>query len=130
MSYFYGSATSASEPPPIHLHFRDGSTAVCDVLIGADGIKSAVRSCMLRELAEKAQAAGRQQEAKEHLAGIQPLWSGASMFRTTFSADALRRQLPGHRVLREPLIVRHTPLWNSTTYNLNYPSISTLVKIR
>ncbi|THH28366.1 hypothetical protein EUX98_g5817 [Antrodiella citrinella] len=104
VSYLYGPAASSVQPPPIYLHFRDGTTAVCDVLIGADGIKSSVRTSMLRELAGKAQAAGRPQEAQQHLAGIDARWSGASMFRTTFSADALRQQLPGHRVLREPVV--------------------------
>lgn len=106
VSYLYGPASSSTQPPPICLHFRDGTTAVCDVLLGADGIRSSVRSSMLRELAAKAQAAGRAQEAQQHLAGIDARWSGASMFRTTFSADALRQQLPGHRVLREPVVVR------------------------
>ncbi|TCD68035.1 hypothetical protein EIP91_011646 [Steccherinum ochraceum] len=103
VSYLHGPASSSAQPP-IHLHFRDGSTAVCDVLIGADGIKSAVRGTMLRELASQAQAAGKPEEAQQHLAGIEPRWSGASMFRTTFSADLLRQHLPGHRVLREPLV--------------------------
>ncbi|KAH8104119.1 FAD/NAD(P)-binding domain-containing protein [Cristinia sonorae] len=104
VSYLHGTASSSSQSPPIHLHFRDGTTAECDLLIGADGIKSVVRTCMLRELAERAQAEGRPQDAQHHLAGIEPRWSGASMFRTTFSAEALRRHLPGHRVLREPMV--------------------------
>ena len=40
---------------PITLRFKDGTTATCDVLIGADGVKSAVRRSMFADLAAKAQ---------------------------------------------------------------------------
>ncbi|KAF9070741.1 salicylate 1-monooxygenase [Rhodocollybia butyracea] len=37
---------------PIYLSFEDGTQATCDVLVGADGIKSVVRKCLLRDRAE------------------------------------------------------------------------------
>ncbi|KAG1720677.1 salicylate hydroxylase [Suillus lakei] len=82
---------------PITLTFKDGSTATCDVLIGADGIKSSVRPCMLRELAE-----GMDPDEKESvLSCINPVWSGVTAYRTLISAEKLRARCPDHRVLRE-----------------------------
>lgn len=43
---------NAATKEPIHLSFDDGTTAVCDVLIGADGVKSAVRTSLFEENAE------------------------------------------------------------------------------
>ncbi|KAG0706587.1 hypothetical protein DFH29DRAFT_133362 [Suillus ampliporus] len=82
---------------PITLTFTDGLTATCDVLIGADGIKSATRSCMLRELAE-----GMSPEEKQSvLSCINPVWSGVTAYRTLISAEKLRARCPDHRALRE-----------------------------
>lgn len=82
---------------PITLTFTDGSTATCDVLIGADGIKSAVRPCMLRELAE-----GLDHDEKESvLSCMSPIWSGVAAYRTLVSAEKLRARCPDHRTLRE-----------------------------
>ncbi|KAG1886734.1 hypothetical protein F4604DRAFT_1284843 [Suillus subluteus] len=78
----------------ITLIFTDGSTATCDVLIGADGIKSAVRSCMMRELAECMDPDGKQSV----LSCINPVWSGVTAYRTLIPAEKLRARCPDHRV--------------------------------
>ncbi|KAG2076203.1 salicylate hydroxylase [Suillus decipiens] len=84
-----------SRNSPITLIFKDGSTATCDVLIGADGIKSAVRSCMLQELAR-----GMPPDRKQSvLSCINPIWSGATAYRALISAEKLRARCPDHRVL-------------------------------
>jgi salicylate hydroxylase len=86
-----------SRNSPITLTFKDGSTATCDVLIGADGIKSIVRPCMLRELAE-----GMDPDEKQSvLSCMNPIWSGVAAYRTLVSAEKLRARCPDHRVLRE-----------------------------
>ncbi|CAL1714511.1 unnamed protein product [Somion occarium] len=106
-TYLYGQGSaskSESSLLPIHLHFQDGTTATCDLLIGADGVRSAVRATMLRDLATKAQSEGHTQEAQEALAGVDPVWSGLSMYRTIFPSQTLSQQLPGHRVLHDPMI--------------------------
>lgn len=83
-----------SRKSPITLIFRDGSTATCDVLIGADGIKSAVRPCMMRELAE-----GMDPDEKQSvLSCSNPIWSGVTAYRTLISAEKLRARCPDHRV--------------------------------
>ncbi|KAK7686301.1 hypothetical protein QCA50_010525 [Cerrena zonata] len=95
------STTSSS---PVYLHFEDGTTATCDLLIGADGIKSVVRADMLRAIAAQAQSDGRVQEEKEASESIDASWSGVLMYRTSFPSEALSQKLPGHRVLHDPMI--------------------------
>ena len=53
----------ASEDGPIMLKFQDGTEATCDVLVGCDGIKSAVRRTMYTRLAEEAEVGGHAEEA-------------------------------------------------------------------
>ncbi|KAG1753444.1 hypothetical protein EDB19DRAFT_2035323 [Suillus lakei] len=96
----------------ITLTFKDGSTATCDVLIGADGIKSAVRPCMLRELAE-----GMDPDEKQSvLSCINPVWSGVTAYRTLISAEKLRARCPDHRVLKQ-----FTQYMGKDAYFLAYP---------
>lgn len=86
--------SNRSRKSPITLIFRDGSTATCDVLIGADGIKSAVRPCMMRELAE-----GMGPDEKQSvLSCIKPVWSGVTAYRTLIPAEKLRARCPDHRI--------------------------------
>jgi salicylate hydroxylase len=92
------------EPPtnsPIILSFTDGTTSSCDVLIGADGVKSAVRGCMMREIAQTLSEGA----AAAALSCIDPIWSGATAHRTLINAEKLRASHPNHRALREPTVV-------------------------
>jgi salicylate hydroxylase len=93
----YSQPTECSKNSPITLTFTDGSTATCDVLIGADGIKSAVRSSMLCELAESVESG----EKEFVLSCINPIWSGVNAYRTLVSAEKLRAHYPDHPILRE-----------------------------
>ncbi|KAJ3576558.1 hypothetical protein NP233_g350 [Leucocoprinus birnbaumii] len=88
---------------PIKLLFEDGSTATCDVLVGADGLKSAVRQTLMTEKAHFAQSEGRRAEATDCLASIDPWWSGTNSYRVLIPADRLRAQFPNHRVLTQPM---------------------------
>lgn len=66
--------------------FQDGSTARCDVLVGADGIKSAVRNTFLRELAYRAIGNGKLDEARTLLAAASPSWTGTVAYRAVIPA--------------------------------------------
>lgn len=119
---YYAQPRNASAP--ITLHFEDGSHATCDVLIGADGVKSAVRASLVQELAARASSA---HEAEELRRAAEPRWSGTSAYRATIPAEMLRALLPGHRVLSEPTVVRHSPL---SACPLLHGARSTLAKTR
>ncbi|KAI9567641.1 hypothetical protein HD554DRAFT_2105564 [Boletus coccyginus] len=88
-----GSLTS-----PIILTFSDGSSSSCDLLVGADGIKSAVRGCMMRDIAQTLSG----QAATSALSCVDPVWSGAIAYRSLINAEKLRACAPHHRALREP----------------------------
>ncbi|KAF7975798.1 hypothetical protein HWV62_8475 [Athelia sp. TMB] len=83
---------------PITLHFKDGTTAECDVLVGADGIKSVVRANMLANLAKE----GKVSEA-EALAP-NPFWSGSVAYRGLIPKETLEAKFPGHRALKDDII--------------------------
>jgi len=76
------------------LHFQNGKTETCDLLIGADGIRSAVRRCFL---------------SRQDPSGSLPLdpifWSGECAFRGLVEVDQLQAEFPGHRACSEPVIV-------------------------
>lgn len=84
---------------PILLHFKDGTTAECDVLIGADGLKSPVRIMMLSNLAKEGKI------SQDVAAEQNPVWSGTVAYRSLISKERLKAKAPGHRVLTRPAIV-------------------------
>lgn len=65
----------------VTLRFHDGSTAACDVMLGADGVKSQVRAAMYTQLADAAKQAGRIEEAKSLRSHINAVFSGFSAYR-------------------------------------------------
>ena len=94
---------------PISLLFEDGSQSSCDVLLGADGLKSAVRRSFLGEKAQWAQSQNKWPEAADITALIEPSWSGTNAYRALIPADRLRQRSPDHRVFTQPTQVRPSP---------------------
>ena len=91
-----------SAPDPIVLHFKDGTTAECDILVGADGIKSAVRRTMYTELAAKAQD---DTQAAAYRQCIDATWSGGVTYRALVQARSFRSDYPDHAALSSPVCV-------------------------
>ncbi|VDB84473.1 unnamed protein product [Peniophora sp. CBMAI 1063] len=83
---------------PVTLAFTDGTQATCDVLVGADGIKSAVRATMYEELAGRAETA---EKAEELRGRIPPRFSGAIAYRGVIPKEKLVKHIPdGHSCWR------------------------------
>jgi salicylate hydroxylase len=91
---------------PIMLHFQDGSTATCDILIGADGLKSAVRKTMFQEAAILAESQHRNADAAELGNLSEPRFSGVFCYRTLIPGARLLSISPQHRIFSSPVQVR------------------------
>lgn len=92
----YTQAPTDTEFSPIRLHFKDGTIATCDVLIGADGIHSVTRAHMLREVARSASS---KEQADTLLGMVNPVWSGSVAYRGIIPRERLEAVAPGHRTL-------------------------------
>jgi salicylate hydroxylase len=90
----------------LQLIFTDGSVATCDLLIGADGVKSAVRSSMVTELATIAESQGDLVAAKKWRSFEKATFSGCLIYRTMFPSQKLEQISPNHPCLVGNSIVR------------------------
>ncbi|KAI5118815.1 hypothetical protein M0805_000203 [Coniferiporia weirii] len=100
VSYSYSTPTS-----PITLLFKDGSTATCDVLIGADGIHSATRHTLLELAARDAEANGSAEGAAAAAVlreVMDPVWSGSVAYRAVVPREKLEKINPNHRAMFTP----------------------------
>jgi len=84
---------------PISLSFADGTSAMCDVLIGADGIKSCIRAQMYRESAEI-------RRDSSFLRYIQPIWTGTMAYRGLINVRDIPLASDGssHRTIEAPMM--------------------------
>ena len=96
-SYSHPNATSG----PVELHFIDGETATCDVLVGADGIHSVTRMQMMHEYADEFKESGN----KDFLYNVDPAWTGTYAYRYMIPAEKLASINPNHTLLTKPAIV-------------------------
>lgn len=78
----------------VHLEFMDGSKRTCDLLVGADGIKSTVRRIFL---------ASRPGNGCQK--SIEPIWTGSYAYRGVIPRHTVLDRFPGHRVTRNPVMV-------------------------
>ncbi|KAI1789080.1 FAD/NAD(P)-binding domain-containing protein [Ganoderma leucocontextum] len=85
------SETSTTEP--ITLTFKDGTTAACDLVVGSDGIRSAVRRTMFNELGNEAEKRGQAEEAARLREMVEPAFSGQIAYRGLAPASALSPEL-------------------------------------
>lgn len=82
----------------VQLKFKNGDSATCDLLIGADGVNSVVRKGLLAKVYNLNEA-----EAAEE---ARPLWSGTIVYRSLIESDAIKREIPDHPCLMKPMVVR------------------------
>jgi salicylate hydroxylase len=78
---------------------------MCDILIGADGIKSIVRKGMLQEAATEVEVQHRDNQAAELRSLIEPRFSGIFCYRALIPAERLSRISPQHSVFSSHVVV-------------------------
>jgi salicylate hydroxylase len=71
----------------------NGSAAVCDILIGMDGIRSIVRKGFL------------QGQGFLKSPSIEPIWTGTVAYRGLFPKETLESVYPNHRAATGPVLV-------------------------
>ena len=98
-SYEYDDSTAG----PITLHFKDGTTATCDLVIGSDGVRSAVRRTMFTDLANQAENRGQADEAARLREMVEPVYSGQIAHRGLAPSSALSEN--AFRETRSPQLV-------------------------
>ena len=101
MTYIEPEQEDVHSTLPIKLEFADGTTTTTDVLIGADGVRSAVRKTMF-EAASKDNGDNKA-DIKQY---IDASFTGMFAYRSLVSAEALRKENPENISLREFTIVR------------------------
>ena len=100
---------------PIMLHFQDGSTATCDILLGADGIKSAVRKTMFHEAALLAESEHRNIDAEKLRSLSEPHFSGCFAYRALIPSTRLASISPQHKAISSGMQVSYDLLRVSDT---------------
>ncbi|KAL0948114.1 hypothetical protein HGRIS_010731 [Hohenbuehelia grisea] len=115
---------------PVELLFADGTKASCDVLIGADGVKSAVRRQMMTDVARHVRDGSWnslqnnntgeplriEEEAAEYERCIEPMFSGWIAYRGLVPTSVLRALMPEHRAILAP-----THYWGKDKHLVAYP---------
>jgi len=92
---------SYSDPEaPITLFFADGTFTQCDVLIGADGLRSPIRGQLMRDAAAAKYIPSGAKHPIPYHRYIQPRHSGTTAYRSLVDAAALRKRNPKHPLLQ------------------------------
>jgi salicylate hydroxylase len=91
---------SPDENEPVCLTFDDGSTATCDVLIGADGVRSVVRQKMVDELAVRSELSGKHDDAQKWRDFMAAKFSGVLVYRTVIPSEKLAKINPNHNAFK------------------------------
>ena len=90
------------------LHFSNGTSATCDILIGVDGIRSAVRKCFLDKRGLNSRS-------------YEPYWSGGYAYRGLIPVEELERVFPGHLSCKQSMMVSTATIRDSC--HLPYPLV-------
>lgn len=99
---------------PIELKFADGTSANCDILIGADGIHSVTRHQLFHDAAAEINSPD---AVNSLMSTIDSMWTGTVAYRAVIPAQRLRELQPDHRVLTKPMNVSYLMCIRERTLN-------------
>ena len=108
-----------SETGKITLHFSDGSSSVTDVLVGADGGRSATRKTMYQNLASRAQD---DDSRKKLLECIDPVWTGMLVYRSLVPTAKFKREYPDVEAPTSLTMVSHVRPFAIVKCSLLHPA--------
>ena len=102
----------------VNMEFADGTSASCDVLLGCDGIRSAVRRRMFEEEATVRRDPGL-------LKHVEPIFSGSVVYRTLIPEELLTDQDGSqHPAMLAAMMVREpSNMTRLQTLNLSYSAV-------
>lgn len=80
------------------LYFADGSTATTDVLVGADGIRSAVRKTLFETIGPGIVDPSKTRHYSD------PSWTGTLVYRTILSVEKLSKMDPNNVALKDSML--------------------------
>ncbi|KAH7924187.1 FAD/NAD(P)-binding domain-containing protein [Leucogyrophana mollusca] len=86
LSYFQDDATNS-----LVMNFADGTSAKTDVLIGADGVRSATRKTMFQEMANNSSDTAYKKWIAQYM---DPIWTGILAYRCLISTEKLHKTFP------------------------------------
>ena len=86
------------------LQFADGTEAEADILVGADGVRSATRGVMYRQMSMDC-AYTDPMKSTRLLGFVQPTWSGIYAYRFLIDTERLLEKSPNHRSTMTPTLV-------------------------
>ncbi|KAJ3567137.1 hypothetical protein NP233_g6561 [Leucocoprinus birnbaumii] len=95
IDYNHRPSSAGHEKRPVTLQFADRPSRSCDILVGADGIKSTIRQLLLNRLAN----------GLDYERFLQPRWAATVAYRALIDKEALRTLSPNHRILDHPGIM-------------------------
>lgn len=112
------------------MRFTDGSIANSDVLIGADGIRSAVRRSMFQDLIEQGRLPPGLLSPESLHKALEPQWSGITVYRSLIQPQKLREISPDHLLLSSKIVmnVRSFPFIERLLNIINFTWISSLLE--
>jgi len=87
----------------VSMRFADGTTACADVLVGADGVRSATRSTMYAGFAKAMEKNGLK-KAEQLITLARASWTGTFGYRALVETKTLLSEYPGHQSASNPMI--------------------------